>query len=59
MHKVFTEQLAAEWRFWQNRFSAPVAQRVRALAEQHRDALASHFYTEMLHDPGGVAHHFP
>ena len=32
-------------------FSAPVLQHVRALAETHHDALATHFYQHMLEDP--------
>ncbi len=51
MQKAFIEQLAADWHRWQVRFPAPVTQRVRALAEQHRETLADHFYKEMLQDP--------
>lgn len=51
MQQVFAEKLAFEWQSWQDRFPAAVRQHVRALAEQHRDALASHFYAVMLQDP--------
>ncbi|HCY61287.1 MAG TPA: diguanylate cyclase [Oxalobacteraceae bacterium] len=51
MPKITPEQLAAEWRALLRRFQEPVPQRVRALVERHRDALASHFYEQLLQDP--------
>lgn len=51
MPKISPEQLAAEWRAMLNLFPEPVLQYAHALVEQHQQALAGHFYEQMLQDP--------
>ena len=50
MTRLSTEQMAADWRRLLRRFPSHVLQRVRVLAEMHREALADHFYQQMLQD---------
>ncbi|NMM81045.1 diguanylate cyclase [Acidovorax sp. SRB_14] len=49
------EQHAAEWRQLLHRHGEPVRQQVRALAAAHRQALASHFYAQMMGDTAASA----
>ncbi len=51
MLRLSTEQMAADWQCLLRRFPSPVLQRVRLLAETHREVLADHFYQQMLQDP--------
>lgn len=51
MPGLSTEQMATDWQCLLRRFPSPVLQRVRILAEMHREVLADHFYQQMLQDP--------
>ncbi|HTN65112.1 MAG TPA: diguanylate cyclase [Burkholderiaceae bacterium] len=51
MPRLSTEQMATDWQRLLCRFPGPVLQRMRILAEMHREVLADHFYQQMLQDP--------
>lgn len=54
MGRPAIELLATEWSELLASFSAPIRRNVAELAQQHHDALATHFYEHMLRDPGAM-----
>lgn len=55
MPRLSPEQLATEWISLVDRFPSLIAEEVRKLTSAHAEELASHFYSEMLHDPHASA----